>query len=368
MSSWTPQPPQHQQLADRPSASSSRSSERCQTLLGSCQDPWWSLTELDHHLDSGHHHIPAATSTSCTYDNDINSLTDSPSWPLPLEDFLVLDHIHTQFPAAPPTSTTSASPEELALGVSPLLLQQDQQDQLYHELLQQHCQELLTSSSSSVTPALSSLEDPDMTYLSLFGDIGTEHGLGQNDGPNHHHHSRNPNHDIFAQENNNILSAGLHILPHPLQNSLSLQDPSTSAIPHDKTTTTNSVHHTFVNTSSAPSASSRTTPASSGLHIPTRPPRHSSPASSGSGSGSSKRKYSASPPADLDPDSEEAQVVIKRQRNTMAARKYRQKRLDRIADLESALGEVSNERDELKLQLARREAEVEALREMLSRK
>ncbi|TWU72668.1 hypothetical protein ED733_002608 [Metarhizium rileyi] len=52
----------------------------------------------------------------------------------------------------------------------------------------------------------------------------------------------------------------------------------------------------------------------------------------------------------------------------MAARKYRQKRLDRISDLESALGDVTSERDELKLQLARREAEVEALREMLSRK
>lgn len=61
-------------------------------------------------------------------------------------------------------------------------------------------------------------------------------------------------------------------------------------------------------------------------------------------------------------------MAIKRQRNTMAARKYRQKRLDRISDLETALGHVTNERDELKLQLARREAEVEALREMLSKK
>lgn len=50
----------------------------------------------------------------------------------------------------------------------------------------------------------------------------------------------------------------------------------------------------------------------------------------------------------------------------MAARKYRQKRLDRIADLERALGDMTNERDELKLQLARKEAEVEALREILS--
>ncbi|ODA81366.1 hypothetical protein RJ55_04331 [Drechmeria coniospora] len=56
---------------------------------------------------------------------------------------------------------------------------------------------------------------------------------------------------------------------------------------------------------------------------------------------------------------------LKRHRNTMAARKSRQKRLDHIADLEHTLGEVSRERDELRLQLARREAEVETLREAL---
>lgn len=67
-------------------------------------------------------------------------------------------------------------------------------------------------------------------------------------------------------------------------------------------------------------------------------------------------------------DEEDQQIVLKRQRNTMAARKYRQKRLDRIAELEKSLEDVTGERDDLKLQLARREAEVEALREMLGRK
>jgi hypothetical protein len=52
----------------------------------------------------------------------------------------------------------------------------------------------------------------------------------------------------------------------------------------------------------------------------------------------------------------------------MAARKYRQKRLDQIADLERALSDVTSERDDLKLKLARREAEVEALREILGKK
>ncbi|KAF5120360.1 Cross-pathway control protein 1 [Metarhizium anisopliae] len=154
-----------------------------------------------------------------------------------------------------------------------------------------------------------------MTYLSLFGSVGTEHGLDQD-------------------------------------------------VSHERTTA-NHFNHTFLNTSSSAPTTAKPT---SGLHIPTNTKRHGSPASSSSGTGSSKRKYSASPPEDLDPDSEEAQVAIKRQRNTMAARKYRQKRLDRISDLETALGHVTNERDELKLQLARREAEVEALREMLSKK
>lgn len=52
----------------------------------------------------------------------------------------------------------------------------------------------------------------------------------------------------------------------------------------------------------------------------------------------------------------------------MAARKYRQKRLDRISDLEHSLSDMTDQRDALKLQLARKEAEVDALREMLSRK
>lgn len=83
-----------------------------------------------------------------------------------------------------------------------------------------------------------------------------------------------------------------------------------------------------------------------------------SPASS-----ASKRKRS-----DSVTSHEDEQTVMKRQRNTMAARRYRQKRLDRLADLERALGKMTEERDELRMQLARREVEVEGLREMLARK
>lgn len=85
-------------------------------------------------------------------------------------------------------------------------------------------------------------------------------------------------------------------------------------------------------------------------------------ASSKKPSASSKRKSS-----DREDDADEDKAN-KRQRNTMAARKYRQKRLDLIADLEKALEEMTAERDELKLQLARKDAEAGALREMLAKK
>ncbi|KAK0726845.1 hypothetical protein B0T26DRAFT_617127, partial [Lasiosphaeria miniovina] len=58
-------------------------------------------------------------------------------------------------------------------------------------------------------------------------------------------------------------------------------------------------------------------------------------------------------------------LVAKRQRNNVAAKKYRQKKLDRIQELEEEVDEVKRERDELRISLARKEAETAALREML---
>ena len=76
------------------------------------------------------------------------------------------------------------------------------------------------------------------------------------------------------------------------------------------------------------------------------------------GSGSTKRP---SPP--IDPI-----TANKRQRNNEAARKYRQKRIDRIAELEAQLSDVKQERDDLRIRLARQEAEAAALRSMLQMK
>lgn len=61
----------------------------------------------------------------------------------------------------------------------------------------------------------------------------------------------------------------------------------------------------------------------------------------------------------------EPEVAIKRQRNNIAARKYRQKRLDRISELEAEVEDVKQERDDLRIRLARQEAESAALREIL---
>ena len=106
--------------------------------------------------------------------------------------------------------------------------------------------------------------------------------------------------------------------------------------------------------------------ASNTLHTPAQSSYRPRESPSSTHSTASKLKGNGPPtPGETEPP-EDPQMVIKRQRNTMAARKYRQKRLDRIADLERALGDMTNERDELKLQLARKEAEVEALREILS--
>lgn len=70
-------------------------------------------------------------------------------------------------------------------------------------------------------------------------------------------------------------------------------------------------------------------------------------------------KHSASP-ADVDPE-----VVSRRQRNNVAAKRYRQKKIDRIEELEDQVKEVTQERDDLRIRVARQEAEVAALREML---
>ena len=76
----------------------------------------------------------------------------------------------------------------------------------------------------------------------------------------------------------------------------------------------------------------------------------------------SSRKRSSTPVSTSDDRAE------KRRRNNIAAAKYRQKKVDRIEEPEGQLQTVINERDELKIALAKRDAEVELLRRMLEGK
>jgi hypothetical protein len=80
-----------------------------------------------------------------------------------------------------------------------------------------------------------------------------------------------------------------------------------------------------------------------------------------------KRSRERSTSEEGDDNSDEA-LADKRRRNNAAAAKYRQKKLDRIAELEETVAEVTKEKDELKLQLARRDEEIRILREMLMAK
>jgi hypothetical protein len=92
-----------------------------------------------------------------------------------------------------------------------------------------------------------------------------------------------------------------------------------------------------------------------------------SPIDSSVGSDLSVNKASAQKrPRTNEPEVDSDKSSIKRQRNTIASRKYRQKRLDRLADLEKRLDMMTSERDSLRIKLARREAEVDALRNILS--
>jgi len=159
-----------------------------------------------------------------------------------------------------------------------------------------------------------------------------------------HHHNHQPTH----QGDHHL---GLNLFSSPDLDSLTHLTPSSFGGPSH--TPGSSYGHTQITTSSGSSPSAGHDSASyPGLTLPKKPKRGRPPASEAA-------RRSASP----DPD-----TVVKRQRNNVAAKKYRQKKIDRIQELEDVVDEVKRERDELKIRLARQEAETEALREMLKMK
>ncbi|KAI8931156.1 hypothetical protein NX059_011509 [Plenodomus lindquistii] len=75
--------------------------------------------------------------------------------------------------------------------------------------------------------------------------------------------------------------------------------------------------------------------------------------------------YSKLAPAKSSPLAPEPSKVEKRKANTLAARRYRQKRVDAMSSLEAELKDVKTERDDYKVRCAKLEGEVEALRALL---
>lgn len=57
--------------------------------------------------------------------------------------------------------------------------------------------------------------------------------------------------------------------------------------------------------------------------------------------------------------------VAKRRLNTLAARRYRQRRVDQVRDLEVELEKVKRERDEFRLRVSKLEGETDVLRGLL---
>lgn len=115
-----------------------------------------------------------------------------------------------------------------------------------------------------------------------------------------------------------------------------------------------------------------TTDAASAAQYTTAPTRATSPVFSSNST--SAQEFSAAKPSshqpakasDKRPLSTEEAAAEKRRRNTLAARRFRQKQHDRVTQLEKALAEMTKERDGLKMQVARWEGETVALRAMLA--
>jgi len=76
---------------------------------------------------------------------------------------------------------------------------------------------------------------------------------------------------------------------------------------------------------------------------------------------------SSSPQSPKSSTSDHHPGVRKRSLNTLAARRYRQRRVDQVAMLEAALKESEAEKDALKARVARLEGEVDVLRSLISK-
>ncbi|KAF7881367.1 uncharacterized protein EAF01_011878 [Botrytis porri] len=99
-------------------------------------------------------------------------------------------------------------------------------------------------------------------------------------------------------------------------------------------------------------------------------PTSSNPKSTSSPTHSSPPSPPSPSPKTQTPTSSSSTIsrVEKRKLNTLAARRYRQKRVDQMSSLEAALKEVERERDALKVRVAKLEGETDILKSLLSKK
>jgi len=97
---------------------------------------------------------------------------------------------------------------------------------------------------------------------------------------------------------------------------------------------------------------------------------NSSPAADLASTSTDSRSRSRAPETSLKPDirKEPSARIEKRQANTLAARRYRQKRLDQVAELEAELKEARLERDAFKNQVLKLQGETELLKDLLRQK
>ncbi|KAJ5433376.1 bZIP transcription factorbZIP-1, partial [Penicillium daleae] len=97
-------------------------------------------------------------------------------------------------------------------------------------------------------------------------------------------------------------------------------------------------------------------------------PSHASPISQIPGSVSTSLSSPATSQGDDVLTRVDSSRVEKRKLNTLAARRCRQRRVDRMKSLEDELESVRRERDELRLKVSKLEGETEALKGLLTRK
>ncbi|KAK5173903.1 uncharacterized protein LTR77_002584 [Saxophila tyrrhenica] len=127
--------------------------------------------------------------------------------------------------------------------------------------------------------------------------------------------------------------------------------------------------HNSTHVATAPGPLPSTQPQTTGTHHMTASPIESSNdagSSTNSGKTSLSKKRSYTPPSTTSPPKNEREN--KRQRNTEAARRYRQRKVDRVSELEDALAVMTKANEDLKLKLARSEAEVDVLRGLVAKR